>query len=317
MKTKIKKLLFEYSENSRITTKELGKKIGASQQSAFYLLNTFRKKKIISPAVLVDAIKLGYTNVIVGFNFLKNDSYTRKEIVDELKKVDSIIAIEEGKEGIDLIVEYSCLNLSAFNKIHSEIIYKFFKKLRTTFVFPIIVIREYSRRYLTKKYCNRDVILSGDRELKELNENELKVLDELVDFPEKKIIDISDSLKMNVKSVIKIKKSLEKKFIIKGYGAVFNHLKLSVNRQMIFLRFSGEGGVKDIDKFNDYAKNNKNIVKFVKLIGEYQVLVFVESLKEIEIIKDIRTSFPIESYLIIKSDKMHKKRYLPKQTYLK
>ena len=80
MKSKIKKLLFECTKNSRITTKELGKRIEASQQSASYLLNTLKRKKIIeSPSTIVDAVKFGFINVIVGINFIKT--------VDWLKNV--------------------------------------------------------------------------------------------------------------------------------------------------------------------------------------------------------------------------------------
>jgi len=39
--------------------------------------------------------------------------------------------------------------------------------------------------------------------------------------------------------------------------------------------------------------------------------IYVESLKEIEIIKDIRSNFQIENYLIVKNEKIHKKTYLP------
>ena len=66
-----------------------------------------------------------------------------------------------------------------------------------------------------------------------------------------------------------------------------------------------------MDKFHDFTRNNKNIIKFIKIIGEYQLVIFVESLKEIEIIKDIRSNFQIENYLIIKSEKIHKRKYLP------
>ena len=103
---------------------------------------------------------------------------------------------------------------------------------------------------------------------------------------------------------------MERKYIIKGYSAVLNHRKLEINRQIIFLRFSSEG-IREIDTFSEFARNNKNIVKFRKIIGEYQLAIYVESLKDVEIIKDIRASFPIENYLIVKSEKIHKKAYLP------
>src|SRR3989344_3708198 len=138
MKSKLKKLVYEYTKNSRITTKELGKRIGASQQSTSYLLNTLKKKRLIGGnTTVIDAIKLGYIKVIVGFDFL--DPSFKKEIIDDLLDVASITSIEEGKEGVDLSIEYTVQNLSAFNKINSELIYKFYKKLKTRFIFPLIV----------------------------------------------------------------------------------------------------------------------------------------------------------------------------------
>jgi len=49
----------------------------------------------------------------------------------------------------------------------------------------------------------------------------------------------------------------------------------------------------------------------MKLIGSSQVMIVVESLKEIDIIREIRSNFSIENYLILKSEKIHKKTYLP------
>jgi len=309
MKTKIKKLVLEYSRNSRITTKELGRAIGTSQQSASYLLNSLKKKKFITKNVtIIDAVKLGYVNVIVGFNFL--DPSNKKDILEELLEIPSITTIEEGKEGIDLLVEYTTQNLSAFNKIHTEIIYKFFRKLRTQFIYPLIVAHEYPRNYLSRRFYDSDMILFGDRILRELSKNEKKILDELTKNPNKKLIEISDSLDIPIKSVVNIKRGLERKYIIRGYSTTLNHNKLEINRQIIFLRFSSEG-IREIGKFSDYAKNNRNIIKFIKIIGEYQIAIYVESLKEIEIIKDIRSNFQIENYLIVKNEKIHKKTYLP------
>jgi len=311
MKEKIKKLLLEYTNNSRITTKELGRRINASQQSTSYLLNSMKKRKFIEePVIVVDAVNLGYVNVVAAFNFLKHEHSVKKEIIDELREIPEIISIEEGKEGIDLLVEYSTQNLSAFNKIHSEIIYKFFNKLKTSFVFPVIVNHEYPRKYLARKYPQDDLILFGDKTLKELSKKESDVLNELLKKPDKKLIDISTSLKMPVKSVINIKKSLERKNIIKGYSAVLNHSKLHINRQILFLRFLSEG-IKEIDKFYQFTKYNKNIIQFMKLIGSSQAMIVAESLKDLEIIKDIRANFLIENYQVMKSEKIHKKTYVP------
>jgi DNA-binding Lrp family transcriptional regulator len=311
MKEKIKKLLFEVSRDSRITTKELGKKIGSSQQSASYLKNTLKNDCLIGKGnVIVDAVKLGFVNVMVGFNYLRAENSLKREVIKELKEMDNIVSIEEGKEGVDILVEYSAKNLSAFNKAHSELIYKFFKRLKTRFVLPIIVNHEYFKNYLVRKFDDQDNILYGDRILRNLSEDEVMILNKLVSKPEDNMLNIADSLKIPVKKAIRIKKLLEKRNIIKGYGTILDNSSLEINRQMIFFNFSSEG-IKQINKFAGYVKNNRNVVQFVKLIGEFQMAIVVESLKDVEIIKEIRSEFPIDDYLIMKSEKIHKKKYVP------
>lgn len=311
MKLKIKSLLFEYTKNARMTTKELGKKIGASQQSAFYLINNLKKKKIIeSLLTIVDPVKFGYISVIAGINLIKTDSETKKEILEEIKNISAITSIEEYKEGIDFIIEYIVPNLSAFNRINLELINRFSKKMRVVFVYPIITIHEYNKNYLVKKLEIADMTLCGDNERADINEHEKKILYELVKTPDKKLVDIAITTSIQIKSVIAIKRNLEKRNIIKGYTAILNNNKLSINRQIILLKFFGEG-ILEIDKFEDFAKNNKNIVRLSRLIGEYQIAIVVEDDAEISIIKDVRKSFPIDNYRIMKSERIHKKAYLP------
>lgn len=310
MKEKIKKFIFESTKNSRITTKELGKKTGMSQQSASYIKSQMVSKKQLNPTTIIDAIKLGYVNVLVGFNFINPENSLKKKVISGLKENPSIILVEECKEGIDLLVIYSTLNLSAFNKVHTEIIQEYYQKIKTNFVCPVIVTHEYRKNYLIKKLDDKDIILFGDRTLREISKNEEKVLNELIKKPNKKLIDISTSLKIQVKSVIKLKKSLEKKFIIKGYSNILDNTTLEIERQIIFLRFSGEG-IKLIDKFLEFSRYNKNIVECTKLIGEYQITIAIENINNIDVLKKIRSEFPIESYQIFKSEKIHKKQYMP------
>lgn len=313
MKKKIQNTLFEYTNNSRITTKELGKKTNSSQQSASYLLKTLKAKKIIkNETTVVDAVKLGYINTIIGFNYIKLEHQSQKEVINELKNTKEIIGIEESKEGFDLLVEFSTHNLAALNKIHTELINKLEKKIKTVFIFPLITKYEYPKKYLRSIRNPKAKILFGDRNPPKISENEHIVLKELVRNPGQKLIDISEKTKINIKTITKVKKDLEKKFIIKGYKAVIDHKKLGINREIIFFKFSGEG-LKEISKFIDFSKYHKNIVETIKIIGSSQIIITVENINEIDIIREIRSLFPIESYMIFKSEQIHKKVYLPEE----
>jgi Lrp/AsnC family transcriptional regulator, leucine-responsive regulatory protein len=313
MKEKIKKLLFEYASNSRITSKELGKRINSSQQSAFYLLNTHKEKDLIlGESTIIDAIKLGYMNTLIGLNFKKLNDKIKADTIEELKKINEIVSIEESKEGFDLLVEISTKNLAALDKIHSEIIDQQERKINTFFIFPIITKYIYPRKYLKRPKVIKSKNLFADRVRKELNESEKKVLNELIKEPSKKLIDIAETTNISTKSVSKAIKSLEQKYIIKGYDAILNHSKLGINREIIFLKFPSEG-FKEISKCLDYAKDNKNIIEAIKVIGSTQLIIIIESLDEIDIIRELRSIFSIQDYMIFKSSRIHKKNYFPQE----
>ena len=310
MNLKNRKLLFELTRNLRITTKEIGRKTKTTQQSSSYTINQFKKKKIIQhPTTIVDAVKLGFTNVLVGFNYKNFDIQAKRDILEKLKDNNMIISIEESKQGVDLLVEYSAPNLSAFNKQHTELMYKL-KSLETKFIFPVIVRHKYVKNYLVKKLDKKDLVLSGDRALHNLTKKELKVLKALINNPDGKIVSIAKTTNIPVKTIVKIKKDLEKRAIIKGYSCVLNNKKVGINRYILFIKFTSEG-INEIKKVVEFAKYNKNIIELTKIIGDYHILLIVEELQETNIINDLRSKFSIEDYFLIKSETIHKKKYLP------
>jgi len=260
----------------------------------------------------VDAVKLGYFNTFIGFNYIKLDYQSQKDVISELKSTKEIVGIEESTEGFDLLIEFSTRNLAALNKVHTKLMYKLDKKLKTFFIFPIITKYEYPRKYLKQIRSIKTKILFEDKKVSKLSNNELIVLKVLIKDPRKNLVGLSEKTKINIKTIAKIRRGLEKKFVIRGYGVVFDNKKLGINRQIIFLRFSGEG-LRGINKFVEFGKNHKNIIEISRVIGSSQIVVVVESLNEIEIVKEIRSLFPIEDYMIFKSSEIYKKTYLPEE----
>lgn len=311
MRKKISKSLFALSKNSRITTKALSKKIRSSQQSASYLIKQLKNKKFIHNYVtIVDPIKLGFSNIIVGFNYLSLDNNMKKEILDKLKNTNSIVSIQEASYGVDLIVEYCAPNLSAFNKFHSEIIHEFHKNLDTRFIFPIVVRHKHDKTYLINQSNNTDIVICGDRETNRLSESEKQVLQELIRNPDANFTAIAKSTKLSLKTVINIKKRLEKLRIIRGYGCILNHKALGIHRSLLLLKLSGRG-VGEMSKLVEYSTLNKNIIELIKVIGDYQVLLLIENINDINIIHDLRSNFSIEDYWRIEIDNIYKESYLP------
>lgn len=312
MNKRLGKLLFSIAKNSRITTKNLSKQIHTSQQSASYAVTQLMKKRIIrNYNTIVDPIKLGFTNIIVGINYLVLDSKIKKEILNEFKNIESIISIQEADEGADLIVEYCVSNLSAFNKIHTEITHKLYKIIETKFIFPVVVKHKFNKSYLVKKRNDyEDIIICGDRETRKLSENELKVLKELVKRPDITFTKLSQKTKISARTIVNIKKRLEASKIIRGYSCTLNHKKIGIDRKIILLTLTGKS-IGEINKLVEYSRVNKNIVELVKLIGHYQLLIVVESFENTNLIKDLRSEFQINDYLIINIENITKYDYIP------
>ncbi|RMF56236.1 winged helix-turn-helix transcriptional regulator [Candidatus Woesearchaeota archaeon] len=310
MKRKIRKLLFELSNNCRISTKQLGKKINSSQQSASYLVRQLEKKRKIKYYTLVDPVKLGYVNIIVGFDYLNFEREAKKQVIDKLLATEQVIRVEEATQGVDLVVEYCASNLSSFNKTHSDIIYKFRKILQTKFILTVIVKHIYAKNYLVNGRNDTDLIICGDRETRKLSENDMKVLRELIANPVETFSSMSKNTKVSVKSIIKSKKRLEKFSVIRGYSCFIDEPKFGIRRYFIFLNLAGYG-VEEIRKLQEFALTNKNIVEMVKTIGNYQIMLIVEELNKTELIKELRSQFPVEKYFVVEVDKIHLLRYFP------
>jgi len=317
MNKKIKRALFEISKNSRITTKNLSKQIKTSQQSASYMMKQLRKKKLITGFTsIIDPAKFGYTNVMVGFNYLDFDKHKKKEILETLNARKTIISVQEGIQGMDIIVEYCVKNLSAFNKVHSEIAHKFHKSLETKFIMPVIVKHLFLRKYLIGKLQGIDIIICGDRDPYNISDTELSVLQELMEKPTKSYTDISKSTKLSVKTIMNIKKRLENQIVIKGYSCIPNFSSLGINRYLLFLRLSSQG-IGEADRLVEYSRFNKNIVGVAKIIGKFQLMLTVEELEEqkTDIIKELRTNFMVDDYLLVKIASINKENYLPKDLF--
>lgn len=309
MDKKLSKSLYLLSENSRITTKELSKKTRTSQQSASYLVNRLKHKKVIKKyTTIVDPVKLGFTNILVGINFLVFDRQKQKEIVAELKKNDHIVAILEAGTGLDLLLEYCAYNLSRFNKIHSEITDKYYESLETRFIYPVVVKHRYPKSYLINKTTDTSIILSGDREAKDLTKREEAVLTELVKEPDITFTKLSQKTKSSIKTVVDTKRRLEKRKLIRGYTATLDLGKVGITKQIILLNLTGPN---EIDKVVAHALLNRNVVELIKLIGPYQIMIVTESVSEIKMLRELRSLFQVKEYRIIDIEDTIKDKYIP------
>lgn len=310
---KIRKLIYELSQNSRIRTKDLGKKIGISQQSVSYLIANLKKKKIIfEHNTRIDPSKLGLISILIYYNFTDFSAKNMQEVISFLKNEDSIVNIEQLTQGYDLACVFCVPNLSNFNKINRDFLQKFRNKIFVAGIFPIVVKHIYSKKYLWPHKSSEEIIVGGDRDVINISSNEKKIIRFLQNNATARILDISKKLKLNPKTVTKLKANLEKSKIVRGYSTLWDYKTLKISRKQILIN-SEELDLKEDKRLLEFAKNHPNVTALSRLIGKYDLLFEVEgeSITGRDVLKELRSEFGVKIFDVLGGGIILKAKYIP------
>ena len=310
-------MVYELSNNARISTKDLGKKLKISQQAASYLVNNLQEKKtILNYSALIDPSKFGYLLVQVYVNFF--DFSKIKEILTFLKEEDHVVQIEELSQGYDLSIIFSVPNLSYYNKLIRDFLQKFKGGVNVAETYPIVVKHMYLRKYLAPKKQDHEIVIAGDRDVENLGLAEIAVLESLWENATQKIIEIHKKTKLNPKTIAKTKRFLETSKIIRGYLTNFDLRVLGINKRHILLR-SSDLSLSDDKKLLQFSLTHNNIVSLTRFIGDYDLMIEVEEEENFrkDVLKDLRKEFPIKKYMVVGGGTIIKQKYIPKHNLFK
>ncbi len=314
LKGKVKGILYELSTNARVSTKELGKRLKISQQSASYLVRSLQQKGIIQHfSTIIDPAKLGYISVLAYFNYMDYTQQTREEILQYLQQVDSVVYLAELEQGHDVMVLFCVPNLSSFNKVKKEFLQTYRNRVCLAETHPVIVHHLYQRKYLFPRKPASEFVVSGDREVLSFSDTEKEVLRGLWDDPIQSIIDIHCKTKLNPKTIVKIKKKLEGLKVIRGYTGVFDLPKVGIGKQL--LQFSSEHLSPDEDKkLLHFSMIHPQIISLTRVIGNFDLLVETEGSEQERgaVLKEMRKEFAFHKYNVINLGKIHKNKYVPR-----
>lgn len=312
---KDKKLLYELDSNYRQSYTQIGRKIRMSQQLISYKINSLLKKKIITSFFpLLDYSRFGYLNFIVFFKVHYINEQAFNHLIKKLKEVDEIISIIECEGHYDLIVTFSALNPSAFNKKLKQLLVENPKELRDNLILTTVVEHYFSRNYLTGSKEVLDTIIGGDRNELPIDALNRKIVATLLDG-KKNLIEIAAQTGSTPKTVISRLKLMEQNGIIKKYRLLLNIKKLGFSVNVVLVRYRNIT-FEEEEQFRQYCKFHPNIVYFAKTFGEWDVIIIIESKNPQEfrnIFLQLREKFDEfieknENFIIFQ---IHKKQLLP------
>jgi len=311
---KMRKLVYLLSKNSRIRTKDLGKNLNISQQSASYLIKSCEQRKtILGYTTVIDPAKVGSLGIIVYYNFVDFSPRNIQEIVTFLHEEDSVVKIRILDKGYDLSCTFRAPNLSYFNKANRDFLQEFKGKILVAEIFPMVVKYIYPKSYLIPQKKKSDgIIISGDRDIVQMTENEKKVSRLLRKSAGLSIIEMARKLRLNPKTVIKTKTKLEKNKIIRGYSTLWDYKTLGIETNLILVSTEGLS-LREDKKLSDFCRDHPNIVGFSRLIGIYDMLIEVEgeNITSREVLKEIRSEFNIKQFKVLEGGIVLKDKYVP------
>ena len=320
------KFLVDLEKNCREPLSSLIKKTKLSKQLASYKLkNYIESGLILSFNAFIDYVRFGYLNFRVYFkiNYLSEEKF--RTLLKTLMEHDSIAGLIECGGKYDLIAIFAALSPSEFNKRLKELIAKNPAQLKNYVILTTVVTHYYSRTYfsqinkdaldLFRDNTGFDTIIGGDRSFLTIDKKDNMILELLQSNARLSSVSLATKLKSDPKTVRLRIRALENRTIIKGFRPIFNVQKVGFIVNKILLKYHNLSVEKE-QELMTFCKYNPNIVELIKIFGEWDLELTVETRTREEFQKvyiSIREKFEdiiqdFESFPVFET---HKKEFLP------
>jgi len=311
---RLNKVIQILSENSRTSSKDIAKEISSTQQNTNYLINKLQEENIVTSFKLIlDPAKFGLNNFCVLLRLKKYSKKTIKDIEIELKKYKEITTIDLLFGKYDLLVRFATPNPSYFNKLLKEI-------LNTNDIIDHLILTQFveyifPRNYLSKKKYNSQEIISGDREIVEIDKLDKQIINYLNNDSKINYSHIAYKLKTTSKTIISRVKKLEQQKIIRGYSINFDYKKMNCNRHYILIKNTFENEEEEHELIK-YIRSNDNIIEYTKTFGSWDSILTIETLDINNFKKtlyELKENFSknIEDYNLLESEDLRLLKYSP------
>jgi len=288
-----KKILYELDKNARLSGSQIAKKLKISPEAVNYNIRKLEDAGIITDYITVsDFSKLGMTHYKFNLKFNHLNDEIRKEVVDYLKKNKSVKWIADCEGSFDLMFSVRAKTISEFDKLKSDLFFKFDKYLNRKTIAIVSEATTYTRGYILSKPKNNFDLYSGSKEIT-ISEDESKILDAISSNCRETIPELSKKLNLTPRVVRYAIKQLEKKGIISGYKLALDYQKINYLFFKLFINLQSASQTR-INSFKQYCKQHPNFTYYVRVIGSWDMEheLEIESMKEFyKIQKDIRNKF--------------------------
>ena len=312
---KDKKILYQLDRDSSQTNKQIAKKVGLSE-----MVTSNRIKRLISLGIIenfyvkTNPSYLGYSHIKVYLR-LHNITRTKEnEIINHLKKQKAIFWLSSIRGKYDIVLSIYVKSIFEFSQKYHELFSEYQEYILDRNVIVLESALTFTKAYLLQRQNSEEVIYSeGGKIQTKIDKKDEEILKILSKNARETFVNIATKLKSSADTIRYRIKNLEKKEIITGFSTKINFNKLGNNYNLIFLKLHNMTSQK-YNKMKDFAKTNKNIIVYIKSIGDHEVELEIETSNKEELdnlIKNLRDNFSneIKDYEILEITEEHLLNY--------
>ena len=314
---KDKKILFELDFNARMPYSLLAKKVGLSKQGTEYKVNNLIKKGVIERFYpVINVPKLGYTYCRLLVTVQNTTKAKEQEIVDYLIKNNKVFWLFKMHGVYDFLIVIWVKELSEFRVFREDFVNQFSGYIKKSMENIMTDVIHYQHRWIVGHEATKEIHLKETSELVKMDEKDKKIIDILSENARLSLVDISKKVDESAKVVGNRIKSLEQKKVIEGYRPIINHKKAGYTYYKVFLNLNkiSKEELKKLKTHLRYSSLVLYLVEGIALPGDIDIEIMVKDNQQLyKFIEDLRFKFPtmIGDYQTLTFIDTLKVKYLP------
>ncbi len=292
-----RKILYELDRDGRASYSEIAKNINTTAQVVKYHYRKLVDNDIITKFwAFIDYDKVGYS-FFWGY-WLKFSGITKeeeKEMYEYLNNHMNIPIIMRCDGYADALIAIIAKDVFHHNKILQEVLEKFGKYITFSDILVGIGFIKFPRSYLLGKENEKNIYHTsgGTTEVVKLSEIDRKIMSLLQIDGRMEFTKMAKILNVSIGFVHKRYKYLQEEEVITKITYTLNHKELGIRlyrNAFKIMQFNKERN----EEFYKYCENHPNINNYVKVMGQWQILIDFEVKDRAElrdIIRDIKNKF--------------------------
>lgn len=313
-----KRIINEIDLDCRRPLSIIAKKLKISQQRLQYRLKNLEKRGIIPfYYTLIDTSLVGYTFYRVMLRFQNTTHKKEVEIIKDLIQNSKTFWIATCTGRWDLIVDFFAKTVTEFDQIIEEFLEKYFNFISQKNIATIVSSKQYTRSFLfdEQKKIEFEESYGGTPKEIVLDKTDKEILKIIGNNPTIKNIEIGEKLKIDRNTAKnRINKMINEGLVV-GFRGWLETSTVNYHSFKLIIRLNQ--AKKEIEnKLLSFARINKNIIYFNKILGDWDFEYDIETKEEedfYELLTKIKNLFSqeIKDYEILKINHNYKLNYIP------